>query len=456
MNSFSLYIHYPFCIKRCPYCGFATAVEKEDLAVKYREVLLLELKRCAEEEPWRDGVVRTIYFGGGTPSLMPPEFVNEVIELIGRLWQIDETGGRTLLSARSSTPVFHLADRGVRPPSTIFVPSGLERSGDLTGDTCQFTPYGLRTDRTYKSELDSAKARADRSVRPPETCGIEITLEANPETRDITAFRGFFEAGVNRISMGAQSFDPEELKLLGRAHSVDGVRQAVAMAREVGFKNLSLDLIYGVPGQTVESFRRSVEGVLELGVEHLSTYTLSIEEGTPFARSVKEKRLPYPDPDLMADQYEVLIELARSAGFEHYELTNYCKPGYHSRHNSVYWQRTPYLGVGCGAHSFDGVNRFWNRRDTRQHIAAVRSGNEPREGIESLNPADILQERLYLELRQSRGLSRDDEASLCKPDVVDLLIGEGFLVREKERLRVAEAKWLMLDEIVLRLQNAGK
>ncbi len=386
MTSFSLYIHYPFCIKRCPYCGFATAVEKEDLAIRYREVLLLELKRRAEEPPWRGGTVRTIYFGGGTPSLMPPEYVGEVIDLVGRLWKIEDKD---------------------TPP-----------------------------------------------LSPPQAVGrwdIEITLEANPETRDIKAFRGFREAGVNRLSMGVQSFDPEELKLLGRAHSAGGVGEAVAIAREAGFDNLSLDLIYGVPGQTVESFRRSVEFALGLGIEHLSTYTLSIEEGTPFARSVKEKRLPYPDPDLMADQYDVLIDLTRQAGLDHYELTNYGKPGLTSRHNSAYWQRTPYLGVGCGAHSFDGTTRFWNRRDTRQHISAVHSGNDPREGEESLTQADVRQEELYLELRQSRGLEAGEVERLCKPEVVEELLASGFLVWDDSRLRVDERKWLMLDEIVLRL-----
>ena len=400
MTNFSLYIHYPFCIKRCPYCGFATAVEKEDLAVKYREALLIELKQRAIEEPWRNGTVETIYFGGGTPSLMPPEYVGEVIELVRGLWRFAVEGDPPL------------------PPPAI---AGRERTGS--------------------SEIAGGES------------AVEITLEANPETRDIKAFRGFREAGVNRISMGAQSFDPEELKVLGRAHSVDGVREAVVMAGDAGFDNLSLDLIYGVPGQTVESFRRSVECAIGLGIEHLSTYTLSIEEGTPFARSVKEKRLPNPDPDLMADQYEVLIELTRASGFEHYELTNYGKPGLFSRHNSAYWQRTPFLGVGCGAHSFDGTLRFWNRRDTRQHIAAVHSGKDPREGEESLTLADVMQEQLYLELRQAHGLLPSEVNRLCNPEVVEELLNSAFLVWQNGRLRVTEEKWLMLDEIVLRLQN---
>ncbi len=392
MTTFSLYIHYPFCIKRCPYCGFATAVEKQDLAKQYREALLIELKRRAEEEPWKGSQVETIYFGGGTPSLMPPEYVWEVLKLVDVLWPEERKKGRKSISSNSS-------------------------------------------------------------ISRPLTFGREITLEANPETRDVKAFEGFRKAGVNRLSMGAQSFDPDELKLLGRAHSVEGVVEAVSMARSAGFLNLSLDLIYGVPGQTVDSFQRSVECVLGLGVEHLSTYTLSIEEGTPFARSVKEKRLPYPDSDLMADQYAVLIELMREAGFEHYELTNYGKPGYYSRHNSIYWQRTPYLGIGCGAHSFDGRTRFWNRRDTRQHIKAVLAGSDPREGGEDISVADLSLEELYLPLRQAKGLNINAVKSLCKPDAVDELLQAGFLKWQNDHLRMTEEKWLMLDEIVLRLQK---
>jgi len=369
---YSLYFHYPFCIKRCPYCGFATAVEKEDLAVRYREALLVELKRRLDEEPWKNNEIKTVYFGGGTPSLMPPEYIATLLAILNSKFQIPN---------------------------------------------------------------------------------LEITLEANPETRDVKAFEGFRKAGVNRLSMGAQSFNPEELKVLGRAHSAGGVFEAVKMARAAGFDNISLDLIYGVPGQSVESFQRSVETCISLDVEHISTYTLSIEEGTPFQRSIKEKRFPYPDPDLMADQYAVLIDLMRQAGFEHYELTNYAKPGYHSRHNSAYWDRSSYLGIGNGAHSFDGRRRFWNRRDTRAHITEVMAGRDPTEGEEILTSAQILEEEVYLRLRAKAGLTEDLIARECNAASFRSLVSGGFLVREGEVWIVAEEKWLMLDEVVIRLME---
>jgi len=258
---------------------------------------------------------------------------------------------------------------------------------------------------------------------------------------------------VNRLSMGAQSFDPEELKVLGRAHSAGGVVEAVKMARAAEFDNISLDLIYGVPGQTVESFRRSVEMCIGLDVEHISTYTLSIEEGTPFQRSVKEKRFPYPDPDLMADQYAVLIELMRQAGFEHYELTNYAKPGYYSKHNSAYWDRSSYLGVGNGAHSFNGTRRYWNRRDTRAHIAEVMAGRDPTEGEEVLTPEQVLEEEVYLRLRAKAGLSDEMIERECNAVSFKSLVTGGFLVKEGEVWIVVEEKWLMLDEVVIRLME---
>jgi len=369
---FSLYIHYPFCIKRCPYCGFATAVGKEDLAARYREALLLELERRLAEEPWRSGEIATVYFGGGTPSLAPPSFIATILQT---------------LNSRLQTP------------------------------------------------------------------DCEITLEANPETRDAGAFAAFRKAGVNRLSMGAQSFDPDELKLLERAHSVGGVRDAVRIAREAGFDNLSLDLIYGLPGQTIDSFRRSVGECLDLGVDHLSAYTLSIEEGTPFARSVREKRLPTPDPDLMADQYAVLIEAARLARFEHYELTNYCRPGFQSRHNSAYWDRTPYLGIGSGAHSFDGVRRYWNRRDTRAHIKAIEAGGEFFEGSETISPEQALAEDIYLSLRTRRGLTQELIAELGSAENLEALKSGGYLKLRDGVWIIPEERWLMLDEVVLRLME---
>jgi len=389
ITTFSIYVHYPFCIKRCSYCGFAAEVEKEDLAADYRRALLMELQRRLEEPAWRDGQIETLYFGGGTPSLMPPEFVERFINTLDGKWRPFEL-----------------------PP----IPPNAQNL-------------------TLKTHYP------------------EITLEANPKTRDVESFAAFRRAGVNRLSLGAQSFVPEELSLLGRAHSVEEIYDAVRIAREAGFNNLSLDLIYGVPGQTVESFRRSVMEALNLGVDHLSCYTLSIEEGTPFHRAALDKRFPTPDPDMMADQYAMLIELVCSIGFIHYELTNYAKPGFQCCHNQVYWRRTPYLGIGAGAHSFDGRRRFWNRRDARAHITAVECRGDFFEGEEILTCENEREEELYLALRTTRGLTDQQAASYCDPLALKEMEDGGYIIWEEGVWRMNEKKWLMLDEVVLRLMR---
>lgn len=280
---------------------------------------------------------------------------------------------------------------------------------------------------------------------------IEITLEANPETRDVNRFAAFREGGINRLSIGAQSFDDEELRFLGRAHSSEGTLHAVRIAREAGFTNVSLDLMYGLPDQSLRNIEASLRQVISLGVEHISLYSLSIDEGTPFFRRVAKGQMPDTDGDLAADQYLMLANILRNAGFDHYELTNYCRPGMYSRHNSAYWDRTPYLGLGSGAHSFDGVRRFSNSRDARRHINRVETGETIEIESEHLAEEQVIEEMIYLGLRQARGVSVQEAAQYCRADQVALLFDAGFLVPTDFGWRVAEEKWLMLDEIVLRL-----
>ena len=386
--TFSLYVHYPFCIHRCPYCGFATAVERKNDSERYRSRLLEELRRRAEEPPWQGGRVSSIYFGGGTPSLMPPEFCSSILQFV---------------NSSIPEPTHRLTD----PPTN-----------------------------------------QNSAIRNPQS---EITLEANPGTRDAANFSAFRQAGVNRLSIGAQSFHPSELRFLKRAHSVDDIGETVRMAREAGFNNVSLDLIYGVPGQTVDSFRNSVLRALDLGIDHLSTYTLSIEEGTPFASDVKEGKMPAPNPDFAADQYAILIDMMRDAGFEHYELTNYAKPDKWSRHNFAYWQRTPYLGLGLGAHSFDGRRRFWNSRDSNVYCETLTRGEYPIEGWEDLDEKQEEEEGIYLSLRTRAGIAEETASNLFNTVNMASLLEGGFIRRENGRFHIAESHWLLLDEIVLRL-----
>ena len=200
---------------------------------------------------------------------------------------------------------------------------------------------------------------------------VEWSLEANPGTVNEAYLRGLRALGVNRLSFGVQSFDDAELRALERIHTADDVRREVAAARAAGFDNVNLDLIFGLPGQTLEGWRRNLEEALRLEPEHLSVYALTVEEGTALARDVARGRKPAPDPDLQADMYELTERMLADAGYEHYELSNWAKPGRRCRHNLVYWRNQEYLGVGAGAHSYvDGV-RFANERLPSRYLAAV-------------------------------------------------------------------------------------
>jgi len=342
---------------------------------RYKEALTSELTRYTiTDARWR-GEIATVYFGGGTPSLMNTDFISKLL-------------------------------------------------------------YSLRT---------------DPGIAPD----AEITLEANPRSVDVPALKRLRAAGINRLSIGGQSFVPEELALLGRRHDPATIGGAVADAREAGFDNISLDLIYGLPGSTLDSFGHSLRSAFDLGIDHLSSYALSIEPGTPFARMTRSGKLPPLDPDLAADQYQLMTEIARDHGFIHYELTNFSRPGNWSRHNYSYWRRIPYLGVGPSAHSFDGSKRFWNCRGTDDYIARIRSGVSAIDGEELLTDEEIVREQVYLALRTMDGLPLDHAERHCSPDSLNELSASGFLELRNNRWHIPEAHWLLLDEIVLRLSTVG-
>ena len=279
----------------------------------------------------------------------------------------------------------------------------------------------------------------------------EITIEANPGTLDTAKYAEFFQIGINRLSIGAQSFHNSELQTLGRIHSVDEIYRTVDVARKSGFDNISLDLIYGIPGQTIESLTESVRCVVDLGVEHLSTYSLSIEKNTPFEMMADMCHLKLPEQDLVADEFAVICAEMRNAGFEHYELTNFARPDKWSRHNRIYWRREPYLGIGTGAHSFDGTNRFWNPPDTDDYLSSLTENEDPSNESEKLTESQIIEETVYLSMRTDDGLDKDYAYANCDDDTLTELLRTGTLVLKNDRFYVDEKHWLLLDEIVTRL-----
>ena len=320
-----LYVHVPFCINKCHYCAFVSAPPEKNDLLEYPNLLIRELQLNAPSNV----PLTSIYFGGGTPSLLQPQQLARLLEEI---------------AAHS----------------------------------------GIKT-------------------------GAEITLEANPGTVDLNSLQGFRAAGINRISLGMQSFDDSFLQCLGRVHTVGQSCEAFEQARKAGFSNISIDLIHSLPDQTLDQWRSELHHAIEFSPEHISIYGLTVEEGTPFALSYPPNSPNLADEDLSADMFELADELLTQAGFDHYEIANYAKPGRHSQHNSGYWKRDGYLGLGVAAHSFlrDGYGvRFSNPGSLAEYRHQLTSGRLTRNSMQRLTEAEAMSEFIFLGLRLSEGLSR--------------------------------------------------
>ncbi len=231
----------------------------------------------------------------------------------------------------------------------------------------------------------------------------EVSIEANPENLNLHFLQELREGGFNRISLGAQSFDARELLALGRAHDARKIEDAARDARRAEFENVSLDLIYGAPGSSVSHWRRTLERALALDLTHISAYCLTIEDGTAFGKRVERGEMRAPDSDLMADLMDETAQTLERAGFERYEVSNWAKPGFESRHNRNYWNGGDYLGVGCGAHGHFRGHRFWNQRDAKTYVSQMETAGEARAGEEILTPRERAVELVALGVRQREG-----------------------------------------------------
>ena len=283
----------------------------------------------------------------------------------------------------------------------------------------------------------------------------EVTMEANPETVDAVRLEGFRAAGVNRLSFGAQSFSASVLGMLGRAHTADRTKAAVAEARAAGFDNLNLDLIYGTPGETPKDWRASLEEASALEPDHLSAYALTIEGGTAFGADVAAGRMPAPDDDDQAAKYEVAVDVLAAAGYEHYEISNWARPGRACRHNLVYWTLGEYAGLGAGAHGhLDGV-RVWNEKLPRTYLERAPDAAA---GEERLDERGRIEERVMTGLRLVAGFSRAEARSLLGPGLdraAGELVDAGLLAADPGRLVPTRKGSLLLNEVVLRLLRSG-
>ena len=278
----------------------------------------------------------------------------------------------------------------------------------------------------------------------------ELTVECNPD--DITpdyvcALRSL---GVNRISMGVQTFNDNLLGFLRRRHTAAQALNAVRICHDSGISNISIDLMYGLPGQTLEMFRSDLGTAVSAGVQHISSYCLSYEDGSALKRMLSECKVVPATDELCSSMFTLMCDTLRDAGFEHYEISNFCLPGYHSRHNSSYWDSTPYLGLGAGAHSYNGTSRQWNPSDLDAYMNGIEHG-APQFEIENLSAKDLYNEKLMLSLRTSSGLNL---SALSTPDRLSVLqsaeslISTGSLQFEDNHLRIPESRMFISDSII--------
>lgn len=265
----------------------------------------------------------------------------------------------------------------------------------------------------------------------------EITMEANPD--DIR--KGQDWGMVNRISMGVQSMVDDELRMLNRRHDAAQVRRAVEIIRNQGIHNISLDLMYGLPSQTIESWQYSIDELLKLKPEHISAYNLSVEDGTRLDRLVKKGELSPADDELCLQMAALLRVKLRAAGYEQYEISNYCLPGFHSRHNSSYWDQTPYIGLGPGAHSYDGTRRrAWNEPLIQHYLKGER-----KEGFEDLSDIDLYNERVMLGLRTRKGTPL---SSMMPQQMLKLLLQRGLIEQTESYIKLTESGLALADEVI--------
>jgi len=360
-----LYVHVPFCARRCSYCDFAIAVRRRDPSADFTVAILAEWRRWLAAPWWPEvGPIETIYFGGGTPSLVDPDVIGAILEAIG----------------------------------------------------------------------------ASRDVR----ADAEITLEANTEDVDPAKARRWTALGINRVSLGVQSFAPAALRWMHRVHDADRPARAVAALREGGVVNLSIDLIYGLPAALDRSWMADLEQALRFEPEHLSLYGLTVESGTPLGKWVaRGEAIPAADGAAAAD-FLTGHRLLTAAGWGHYEVSNLSRPGFESRHNRAYWRRRSYLGLGPSAHSAHRDRRWWNLRDWGRYQAAIGAGEAVVAGDERLTPAQVALEELYLGLRTREGVA----ASSLRETTVQQWCAAGWAGQDGSQVRLTPDGWLRLDSLV--------
>jgi len=279
----------------------------------------------------------------------------------------------------------------------------------------------------------------------------EITIEANPETVSDGLLENLKAAGINRVSIGVQSFDDSVLKTLGRIHDSDKARSAIDSAFKAGFERVSIDLMFGVPGQTIDSWRDTLQEAVSKNPMHVSAYGLTIEKGTPFDKMVSSGELVLPDDDTQAEMYQLMFQLLSEAGLKRYEISNFAKLGYESQHNVKYWRDDIFLGLGPAAHSYDGERRMAHYKNVEKYLAAIRKGKSPVNFKEKLTPEQRAEERLLLGLRLAEGIDYNIIKDVVNEENCEKLKSEGYITRKLNNIVLTDKGFLVADDVIVRL-----
>lgn len=413
-----IYLHVPFCGSFCTYCDFYSEICRSRQAFnEYADAVIAEIRDRRKELEMNmsaQDAVNTLYIGGGTPSVLPLDVLSRIVGAVSQTEQLSLV----------TEPV------EVTTPTELF---------------------------------------------------DEFTVEVNPE--DIVEkgreyVRGLLALGVNRISMGIQSFNDDILRWMNRRHDAGNAVKAFHILRESGVRNISIDLIFGISQLTDETWKDTIEKALELSPEHISAYQLSIEEGSALAKMVADGRYVEASEEQCRRQYDILCRCLGRSGYHHYEISNFAKPGFEAVHNSAYWRRAPYIGLGPGAHSLTGNVRSWNSPELPHRQQDETSSCNPdrisscnpdstscqtssrnpsgklatySRNFETLSPEDIRVERIMLSLRTDKGLKATELYSLADRAVINSLLSEGALEKQGGSIRIPESRLFTSDEIIREL-----
>jgi oxygen-independent coproporphyrinogen III oxidase len=371
----SIYIHIPFCKRKCVYCDFYS-IEDTDLIPDYINALKKEIALYNEKENLSS--IETIYLGGGTPSIIPLKYISEIFDLLFRSFKVDKDA--------------------------------------------------------------------------------EISIEVNPGTASEESLKSYLGMGINRISTGVQSFIQKELDFLKRIHSVSKAEQTLLSARENGFENISLDLIYAIPSSTIKDWEYNLTKAVEFNPEHISAYSLIYEEGTPLYKMSLANKVDVIPEEEEASMYEYTMNFLIKNGYNHYEVSNYAKPGFECRHNMNYWNHTEYIGFGPASHSFMNRKRWWNYKQLDRYIQMLSKGDLPVENMEFIDDHTFLEEKIYLGLR-SGGINQEELKRKFNIDffkknenIITEYMDNEYIMIKNGIIRLTDKGFLLCDELCSRFK----